>query len=59
MTCSRCGSLMLRCLPLNYLALFDTAQGWEEPTFHCVPCGNYVDKTILRNRAKQAEAVLS
>lgn len=59
MDCPKCGSLMFPCAPLQYAALFDTAQLHEEPTFHCVICGQYVDRTILRNRAAQDALVLA
>lgn len=56
MRCRRCGAIMIETVPLQYHALFETAQGWEEPTFHCIICGEYVDRTILRNREAQALA---
>jgi hypothetical protein len=55
-TCTRCSSIMFPC-ELEYCALFDTAQGWTEPAWYCPCCGDYIDKTILKNRAKQAEVV--
>lgn len=54
MRCTRCGAVLQPTYPLQYQALFETAQLWEEPTFYCVACGEYVDRTILRNRARQA-----
>lgn len=54
MNCRRCGATMMATHPLQYEGLFETAQLWEEPTFRCVNCGEYVDRTIVRNRAAQA-----
>jgi len=59
MTCPRCASTMFPCHALQHVGLADLSQDvlLEEPTFHCISCGNYEDRTILRNRAAQSALV--
>lgn len=64
MTCSRCQSRMLPGAPLLYLANSDGGSADTSDTrsrctsYHCLMCGNYVDPTILANRAQQAKGKL-
>ena len=55
MSCERCGSLLVPCHPLTYAAAGADFVG--EPASRCVCCGNYVDRTILKNRESQRALV--
>jgi len=60
MTCPKCAARMFPEVSLRFhasadytLSAFDAGQecaGW-----HCLCCGQYVDRVVLANRAKQAD----
>lgn len=53
--CSRCSSLMVPDAPLQFHSnAIDHSERIFSPVYRCVCCGNYIDQTILANRAKQA-----
>ena len=54
MTCSRCQSLMVHELPVQFYAShIDFSEDRLVDGYRCPCCGEYVDAVILRNRASQ------
>jgi DNA-directed RNA polymerase subunit RPC12/RpoP len=63
MNCSRCASRMFPESSLYYASTDYTpdlgdVQAMNATSWHCVMCGNHIDRIILENRARQAKCLL-
>lgn len=52
--CKRCGGLMVPCFT-NSLIL-EITESVRDPSWRCVNCGEWLDKTILSNRLRKLHA---